>query len=259
MIRTLLLTTLAALPTLAPPASAQTVDDLIAKHVAARGGMDKLKAVKTMRMTGTMTVGPGIEAPVILEMKRPSSMRMEITIQGQTGVQAYDGKTAWMVMPFMGKKDPEALPAEETKTFEEQADFDGVLVDYKAKGHAVELAGKEPVEGTDAYKLKVTLKNGDVRYVYLDSEYFLEIRTEGTRTMRGTPIDFESSIGDYKDVNGLMMPHAIESGAKGMPQKQKMTISKIELNPSLDDARFAMPAPAPAPAAPAAAPPPPKR
>jgi outer membrane lipoprotein-sorting protein len=257
MNRTLLLTTLAALATLAPPASAQTVDDIIAKHVAARGGMDKLKAVKAMRMTGTMSVGPGIEAPFTLEMRRPNSMRVEFTLQGQTGVQAYDGKTAWMVMPFMGKKDPEALPAEETKTFEEQADFDGVLVDYKAKGHTVELAGKEPVEGTDAYKLKVTLKNGDVRYVYLDSEYFLEIRTEGTRTMRGTPIDFESSVGDYKEVEGMMMPHSMESGAKGMPQRQKMTISKIELNPALDDARFAMPAPAPA--APAAAPPPPQR
>jgi len=249
----------AAAAALALPAAAQTVDEIIAKNVEARGGMKTLKAASTVRMTGRMTVGPGLEAPFVIEQKRPDRMRLDITFQGMTGTQAYDGTSAWMVMPFMGKKDPEALPAEETKTFEEQADFDGVLVDYKAKGHAVELAGKEPVEGTDAYKLKVTLKNGDVRYVYLDSEYFLEIRTEGTRTMRGTPIDFESSVGDYKDVNGLMMPHAIESGAKGMPQKQKMTISKIELNPSLDDARFAMPAPAPAPAAPAAAPPPPKR
>jgi outer membrane lipoprotein-sorting protein len=247
MTRTPLLTALAAATLLATAASAQTVDEIIAKHVAARGGMAKLEAVKTMRMTGTMSVGPGIEAPFTLEMKRPNSMRAEFTLQGQTGVQAYDGTTAWMVMPFMGKKDPEALPAEEAKTIAEQADFDGVLVNYKAKGHTVELAGKEAVEGTDAYKLKVTLKNGDVRYIFLDAEYFLEIRTEGSRTMRGTPIDFESSTGDYKDVEGLMLPHSIESGAKGMPQRQKMTISKIELNPAIEDARFTMPAAAPAP------------
>jgi outer membrane lipoprotein-sorting protein len=247
MTRTPLLTAFAAATLLATAASAQTVDEIIAKHVAARGGMAKLDAVKTMRMTGTMSVGPGIEAPFTLEMKRPSSMRAEFTLQGQTGIQAYDGTTAWMVMPFMGKKDPEALPAEEAKTFAEQADFDGVLVNYKAKGHNVELVGKEAVEGTDAYKLKVTLKNGDVRYIFLDAEYFLEIRTEGSRVMRGTPIDFESSTGDYKDVDGLMLPHSIESGAKGMPQRQKMTISKIELNPAIEDARFTMPAAAPAP------------
>jgi outer membrane lipoprotein-sorting protein len=258
MTRTRILTALTALATLAPAASAQTVDDIIAKHVAARGGLEKLKAVKTMRMTGTMAVGPGIEAPFTLETKRPNLMRVEFTLQGQTGVQAFDGKTAWMVMPFMGKKDPEAMPAEETKTIEEQADFDGPLVDYAAKGHTVELVGKETVEGAEAYKLKVTLKNGDVRYIYIDTEYHLEIRAEGTRTMRGTPIDFESSTGDYKEVDGMMFPHAIESGAKGMPQRQKMTIAKIELNPAIDDARFAMPAPAaPAPATPAATPPPP--
>lgn len=230
-----------------PCASAQTADELVAKNIAARGGTEKLKAVTTMRMTGTMTVGPGMEAPIVLEMKRPSLMRMEFTLQGLTGVQAYDGTTAWAIMPFQGKKDPEALPAEQTAVMAEQADFDGQLVDYKAKGNTVELVGKEPVEGTDAYKLKLTLKNGEVRYIYLDAEYFLEIRTEGSRTVRGTPLDFEASVGDYKDVGGLMFPHSIESGAKGSPQKQKLTITKIELNPEIDGARFKMPAPVAAP------------
>jgi outer membrane lipoprotein-sorting protein len=228
-------------------ASAQTADEILAKHVAARGGMEKLKAVTSMRMTGTMTVGPGMEAPIVLETKRPKSMRMEFALQGLTGIQAYDGTTAWAVMPFQGKKDPETLPAEQTALMDEQADFDGQLIDYKEKGNTIELAGKEPVEGTDAYKLKVTLKNGDVRYFFLDAEYFLEIRTEGSRTVRGTQMDFESSIGDYKEVGGLMFPHSIESGPKGAAQKQKLTISKIELNPGIDDARFKMPAAAAVP------------
>ena len=227
---------------LASTVSAQTADELIAKNVAARGGLDKIKAVKSVRMTGTMAVGPGLEAPFTLEMKRPKSMRVEFTLQGLTGIQAYDGQTAWMVMPFMGKKDPEAMPADETKMADEQADFDGELVDYKDKGSTVEFIGKEQVEGADAYKLKVTLKGGDVRYVFLDAEYFLAIRSEGTRTIRGTQVDFESSIGDYKEVGGLMFPHSVESGAKGNPQRQKMTITKVELDPEIDDARFKMPA-----------------
>lgn len=247
MLRRWLMLAVASLVT-ASFASAQTADEIVAKHVTARGGMEKLKAVKTMRMTGTMMVGSGMEAPIVLETKRPNSMRMEFTIQGLTGVQAYDGTTAWAVMPFQGKKEPEALPAEQTAIIAEQADFDGQLVDYKEKGNSVELVGKEPVEGTDAYKLKLTLKNGEVRYVYLDAEYFLEIRTEGSRTVRGTQLEFEASIGDYKEVGGLMFPHSMESGAKGTPQKQKLTISKIELNPEVDDARFKMPAPAAAPA-----------
>jgi hypothetical protein len=93
-------------------------------------------------------------------------------------------------MPFQGKKDPEALPAEQAKIMDEQADFDGQLVDYKEKGSTIELVGKEPVEGTDAYKLKLTTKGGEVRYYFLDAEYFLEIRTEASRTIRGTPMDF---------------------------------------------------------------------
>lgn len=232
---------LAGLSLLALPASAQTVDELIAKNVAARGGMEKLKAVKTMRLTGKMTMGPGMEAPFVLELKRPKNMRMEFTLQGMTGVQAFDGTTAWMVMPFMGKKDPEVIPPEEAKDAAEQADFDGPLVDYAQKGYQVGFMGKDKVEGTDAYKLKVTLKSGDIRYVYLDGEYFLEIKTEGTRTVRGSEGEFETSMGDYKEVQGLMIPHSMESGAKGSPMKQKITIEKVEVNPALEDSRFKMP------------------
>jgi outer membrane lipoprotein-sorting protein len=242
---------LGALALFALPTQAQTVDELIAKNVQARGGIEKLKAVKSIRMTGKMTMGPGMEAPFVMEMKRPRNMRVEFTIQGMTGVQAYDGEKAWMLMPFMGKKDPELMPAEETKEAAEESDFDGPLVDYKEKGNSVELVGKEKVEGTDAYKLKVTLKSGDVRYLYLEGDSYLEIKGESKRKMRGTEIEGESIIGDYKDEGGLMIPHSIETGAKGSPQKQKLTIEKVELNAQVDDARFKMPAaaaPAPSPA-----------
>jgi outer membrane lipoprotein-sorting protein len=225
----------------AVPASAQTLDEILARNLKAKGGLDKMKAAQTIRMTGTMTVGPGMEAPFVMEMKRPNMMRMEFTLQGMTGVQAFDGKTGWQLMPFSGRKDPEPLPEDALKQVEEQADFDGPLVDYKAKGHALELVGKEKVEGSDAYKLKLMLKNGDVRYIFLDADQYLEVRTEGKTNIRGTDVEAESTIGDYKEVGGLMFPHALESGQKGSPQKMKMTIQKIELNVPIDDARFKMP------------------
>ncbi len=238
--RTLLGIALTAL--LAPLAHAQTVDEIVAKYVQARGGLDKLKAVQSVRMTGRMTMGPGMEAPVMLEMVRPNKMRMEFTVQGMTGVQAYDGSTAWILMPFMGKKNPEAVPAEDAKRFEEQADMDGPLVDYKQKGNQVELMGKEPVEGTDAYKLKLTLKNGSVRYLYIDAENFLEIRTESKRTVQGTEVEMVGTPGDYKKVDGVMYPFSLESGMKGGQQTNKMTIDSIAVNLTIDPTQFAMPA-----------------
>jgi len=230
---------------LAVPAQAQTVDELIGKNIQARGGLEKLKAVNTAKMTGKMSMGP-VAAPFTLQMKRPKNMRVEFTVQGMTGVQAYDGKTAWMLMPFMGKPDPEVVPADETKEADEQADFDGPLVDYKAKGNAVDLIGKDKVEGSDAYKLKVTLKSGDVRYIYLDADSHLEVKTEGKRNVRGAEQEFESSVGDYKEVNGLMIPFSITSAAKDQPGKQTITIEKVELNVPMEDTLFKLPAAKPA-------------
>jgi hypothetical protein len=232
---------LLAAAALAVPATAQTVDEVIAKHLDARGGIDKIKAVQSMRLTGKMTVGPGLEAPVVLEAKKPASIRLEIVFQGNTGVQAYDGKAGWAISPMAAKKDPEPMSPDDLKDMEEQADMDGSLVDWKAKGHTVELMGKEKVEGSDAYKLKLTLKNGDVRYMFLDADSFLELKTEAKRTIRGSEMETESMSSDYKEVGGLVMPHTITNGAKGSPQKQTITVDKVELNVPLDDARFKMP------------------
>jgi outer membrane lipoprotein-sorting protein len=223
-------------------ASAQTADEIIAKHINAIGGMAKLTAVKSMRMTGKMTVGPGIEAPAIIEFKRPKNVRMEITLQGMTAVQAYDGANAWQIMPFQGNKNPEAMGEDERKDMEEESDFvEGPLVNYKEKGHKVELLGKDKVEGSDAYKLKLTLKNGNIQTIYLDADTFLVVKTEGKRLVRGTEVETESFSGDYKEVEGLVIPFSLESGQKGSPQRQRITIEKVEINPTVEDARFKMP------------------
>lgn len=223
------------------PAAAQSLDDVLAGYLKARGGLEKIKAAQTIRISGKMTVGPGLDAPFTLETKRPKSMRLEFTFSGMTGVQAFDGTTAWMVMPFTGKKDPEPMSAEDTKEFEEGADFDGELVDWKAKGHTVELMGKQSVEGADTWKLKLSKKSGSVSYVFLEADSLLEIRSEMKRKTRGSEVETETSYGDYKEVAGLMMPHSMESGTKGGPQRQKLTAEKIEVNVPLDDARFKMP------------------
>ena len=230
---------LAALAAL--PASAQTVDEIIAKNNDAKGGLAKQKAVQSMRMTGRMTVGPGVEAPIVLEMKRPKSMRIDITVQGLTITQAYDGTTGWMLNPMSGRTDPELVPSEMVKSMEEQADIDGPLIDYKEKGNTVELVGKEKVEGTDCYTLKVTLKNGDVRTYFIDVESSLEIKIESRTMVRGTEQLGDTLVGDWKDVGGILVPHSIDSGQPGAQARQKFTIEKVELNVPLDDARFAMP------------------
>jgi outer membrane lipoprotein-sorting protein len=177
-----------------------------------------------------------------MEVARPNKMRMEFTIQGMTGVQAFDGKSGWAVMPFMGKKDPEAMSEDDAKQAADQADMDGVLVDYKEKGHTVEYAGKEDVEGTPAHKLKVTKKNGDVVNVYIDTESYMEIKDAGKTKVRGQEIEGETTFGDFKTVDGLVFPFSIEQKSKGMPGGMTMTISKIEVNPKVEDSRFTMPA-----------------
>lgn len=221
-----------------------TVDEVIAKNLEARGGKDKIMAVESARITGKMTIGPGMEAPVTMEWKAPNRVRMEFIVQGQTGVQAYDGKAAWMHMPFMGKADPEPMPAEQASEIEQQADFHGYLVDYKSKGHQVELLGKEELEGTEVYKLRVTLKSGDVITEYIDADSFLTIMMEG-KTKRGDQeIETQTAVGNYKEVGGVVLPHSMETRMKGAPAgapAQTITIDNYDLGAAIDDARFAMP------------------
>ena len=225
----------------ADPGAAQTADAVIAKNQEAQGGLAKLKAVQSVRMTGKMTIGPGMDAPIVLEMTRPKQMRIDIAVQGMTISQAYDGTTGWMINPMSGRTEPEALPSEMLKLVDEQADMDGPLMDYKAKGNTVELLGTEKAEGADCYKLKITLKNGDVRTLYIDKDSYLLVKQESKTMMRGSEQLGDTIVGDYKEVSGLIMAHSIDTGQAGQPVRQKMTIDKIEVNVPIDDARFKMP------------------
>ena len=223
------------------PLAAQTADEVIAKNVAARGGLEKVRAVQSLRMTGTVSMGPGMQAPLVLEIKRGGRIRSEVTVEGKTGVQTFDGTSGWAFMPFMGHTEPQAMPAEAVKDAQEQSDLDGPLVDYQKKGHKVELVGKDKAAGVDAYKLRVTLKSGSVRDIWIDAASWLEVRGEGSRSMGGRIMESETTLGDYRDVDGLKLPHRVDGGPKSRPEKQAIVFSKIEVNPAIDDARFGKP------------------
>jgi len=227
-------------------ASGQTVDEIIAKSFAAHGGLAKLKAIQSMKITADIEVS-GMQASFTRVFKRPMKVRTDISIQGMSMIQAYDGQTGWQIVPFSGKKDSELMSAEELKTIREEADFDGPMMDYKQKGNTIELIGKEKVNGKDAYHLKITVKNGDIRNVYLDAGSFLRIKTVATTTMRGSEVELETSMGNYQQVNGIMFPFSFEQHFAGAPGPgQKITLSKVETNIPVDDAIFKMPAATPA-------------
>jgi hypothetical protein len=231
---------------------AQSVDEVIANNVKARGGLEKIKAVRSVRTTSKLSQG-SFRAAYVQENKRPDRVREEAIIQGLAQVQAYDGKVGWQISPFSGRKDPELMSQDDTKTLVIDADIDGALVDYKQKGHKAELVGHDSVEGTDCYKVKLSLKNGDVRYYFLDSDSFLELKIENQSNIRGTVQYTETYFGDYEQVNGIYYPFAVETGDKGSDSRTKFTVDKVEQDIPLDDARFSMPAAKPeAKASPAA-------
>ena len=222
--------------------SAQTAEELVAKNTQAKGGMEKIKAIKSLRVSGTM-MQDAFRAQVGQDAKVPDLLRQNFTLQGMTAVQAYDGKTGWQISPFQGRKDPELLGEDDMRELVEEADFYGPLIDYQAKGNAIAYLGHDTVDGDDVYRLKVTLKNGDIVYYYLDPDTFLEIRTEKQQFIRGSVRETVSDLGSYKQVDGVYYPFSIESGPKGDPSnRSRITIERIEANRDLPDSEFEMPA-----------------
>ncbi|HEX4647297.1 MAG TPA: hypothetical protein VH111_00580 [Steroidobacteraceae bacterium] len=231
----------------ASAALAFTADELAAKNTAAKGGLDKLNAIRSLRLTGKLRVNGGaLELAYTELVKRPDSVRYEAQLQGLTRVQAYDGKQAWQINPFQGRKDPERLSADDAKALgENAADFTGALVDYKAKGYTLDYLGTEDIDGTQAHKLRVIRPNGDVTYVYLDPDYFLEIRTVNRRIEHGVPNETVTDFGDYEKVEGVYMPFSLESGPKGSSQRATLQVQKAEANVAAEDTLFRFPAPEP--------------
>lgn len=220
----------------------QTAEELVNKNIQAKGGMDKMKAIKSIRMTGKLTGGGGFSAAVGQENQRPNLYRDTFSLQGMTAVTAYDGTTGWHIQPFGGHKDPELLAEDAMHGVLRAADFDGPLVDYKEKGNTVEYLGHDVVDGDDALRLKVTLKNGDIVYYFLDPDTYLEIREEVQENIRGTIRESVSQMGSYKPVGGVMFPFSISQGSKEDPEGSTTTIEKLEVNVPIEAGDFAVPA-----------------
>jgi len=244
---------------------AVTVDELVSRNVEARGGAARLQAIHSLRLTGTVVFGAGdgrIEAKFGQLVSRPGRIRTEVTLQGLTAVDAYDGREAWSLDPFEGRRDAQKSSADEAKVQAREADIDGPLVGWREKGHRVEYLGSEDVDGTPAHKLRVSLKDGDVQYVYLDPDTFLTIREVTETKIRGVESVRETDFGSYEQVAGVWIPFSIESGRKGRPRGNRATIERAEANVGVEEGLFLFPPagtpiprailPGPAPAAGAA-------
>jgi len=220
----------------------ETVDTLVAKNTEAKGGAQALAAVQSLRLEGKLIVNQGrLKLAYLQYKKRPGETRAEFSLQGMTQVDAFDGKEGWRISPFRGRKDPEKMSADDTKSLVEDAEIEGPLVDWKAKGSTVEYLGTQDVDGTEAHKLKVTRKNGDVNFVYLDPDHFLEIRIVSQRTEQGAQVEVETDLGDYEKIGGVFIPFSIEAGDKGSQDKQKIVLEKAEANVPVDDTVFKFP------------------
>jgi outer membrane lipoprotein-sorting protein len=224
---------------------AAELDRIVAAVIAAQGGKEKLAAVKSRRESGRMTLGTDAGGPLVVELARPGKMRMELTVQGKTFVRTYDGAAGWQLNPFAAGE-AAALSGEELTNISHEADFDGPWIDAKARGIRIELAGKEKVEGQDAYRLQVTLKGGDVDFYYFDAATYRKVRWEGTRHQNGKAVIYETAFHDFRPVAGLVLPFRIDSGVKGAPASAHIVLTSIELDPPLAEARFGKPAAPPA-------------
>jgi hypothetical protein len=258
-------------------AAERSAEPIVEKNAEARGGLKAWRAVTSMTMSGKLDAGKPrdpvklaasylkprtqakadarkalaqpraaeevkpVQLPFVMELKRPRMTRVEIRFRDQTAVQVYDGSQGWKVRPFLGRHEVEPFTADELRIASQQTDLDGPLIDYAKKGNKVELEGTEPVDGRDAYRLKITSREGQVRHVWVDATTYLDVKVDGTRRMDGKPRPVWTTYRDFRSVNGLMVPHVMETTVEGVAGSEKIVLDRVALNPPLDDDRFARP------------------
>jgi outer membrane lipoprotein-sorting protein len=221
----------------ATAAGAQTAEEIAARNVEAKGGAERWKSLTSVKLSGRVILKDR-EFPLTIYAKRPNLIRHEMTIKDMHVVQAFDGTTAWAINP---KGIPEALPAAAADMMKMSAEFEGALIDYKSKGHTVELVGSEKIDGADVHHLKLTLKSGQVQDYYIDAKTGLESRmTQEVDLGNGIRQTHSTDVSDYREVGGIRMPHSIVQSVQGNVAT-RMTIDKVEFNTVKDDSIFGMP------------------
>ena len=221
-----------------------TAAQIVERNISARGGLQAWRGVKTLSMSGKLDAGgkQKVQLPFVLEMERNRKTRLELQFNGQTAVQVYDGTNGWKLRPFLNRRDVEPYTQDELKAASMQADIDGPLVDYVAKGTKVQLEGIQSVEGHDAFNLKLTLKTGQVQHIWVDAQTFLDVKIEGTpRRLDGRFHPVATYLRDYRSVNGLMIPYMNETAVDGVKQTEKIQVEKVIVNPKLEDSHFSKP------------------
>ena len=229
---------------LAAPAPAMDTDQLIAKHIEARGGAESLRALRSIRRQGHLIIpGANYDISASALVVRSGGVRNELSLQGLTAINAYDGKEAWKVDPFEGRKDPERMSADESKPLLLQSDLDSPLVDYKSKGHSVEYLGLDDIDGTPAHKLRVHLKSGDEVVYYIDPDTYMIIRDVQKQLIRGAEQETETDYGEYEKADGVYVPMTEDSGPKNSDSshKQQLVFDSAVANGAADLAQFAFP------------------
>lgn len=229
----------------ASSAGAQDAQSLIARNLEARGGAAALDAIRSVRFDGTMRFGGGIEVDYreirAIDGPNPKS-RVVLTLQGLDIVQAFDGKEGWNINPLQGRKDAETMSADESRQMADGALVRGVLVQSAKDGSKIAYLGRDDFDGTLAYKLKVTQKDGDEFVYWLDPDTYLEIKVDETRRIRGAQQTTETELGDYEKVSGVYFPMSVESWPQGSPnQRSQLSISKATANPTVDPSVFVEP------------------
>ena len=251
--------------------------EIVDKNAQARGGVGAWRRVQSMALAGRLDAGQRrdpvklaksylrpkeqvraearralqsgkhapeseqVQLPFVMELKRPHAARVEVTVQGQTAVQVYDGRSGWKIRPFLGRREVEPFSADELGRASQESELDGLLLDASAKGSRVELEGSEPVEGRDAFKLKVTLANGQVRRAWVDKQTFLEVKVDCARKLGGKERASWTFLRDYRPVDGLLIPHLLETSVEGVKGAEKIVVETVALNAPVDDARFSKP------------------
>jgi hypothetical protein len=207
------------------------------------GGKEKMAGIKTLKVVANIDIGPNMKAPMTMYIVNNKSMRTDMEIQGMKMSQAVDGDSGWYIQPWSGKKDAERMNAEQIRESKDEMDINGSLFNYKEKGNTVEYIGKEDMEGTDTYKLKVTKKTGDIEYVYLDASSYLKLKETSKHKFEDKEVESEALYSNYKKVDGIMFPFTVEQREKDSSQGQAMNFETIEVNPKVDNAMFKMPVP----------------
>jgi outer membrane lipoprotein-sorting protein len=219
---------------------AQTVDEIVAKNLEAKGGVEKLRAVNSVKTTARIKA-QGVETTMTLWAKRPNLFRREVVAKGSTMVMSFDGTTVWAINPMSGSNAPQEVSGPMAQMTRDQADFDGPLVDYKQRGFTVELVGKETLKDKSVHHLKITSKTGQVQNYYLDADTGLEVKTSTTMEQNGIKMEVASEMSNYQKVNGFAVPFSLQQSMNGAVAAQ-ITLEKIEFNVPMEASIFRMPA-----------------